>query len=102
MVCIPQVAITKATLDDDLYNYIPHHSVQIVQIAMVMSIVHRLKGKYNYHDKGVIIIDVLKTHENLLENIDAEAEKIVFYLLVAHSSHQTQPLDISLFEIMKR
>lgn len=47
-------------------------------------------------------MDGLKAHEDLVENINADEEKITFHFLVPHSSDQTQPLDVGLFGIMKR
>lgn len=47
-------------------------------------------------------MDGLKAHENLISQIDSEKENIFFHFLVLYSSDQTQPLDLVLFEVMKK
>lgn len=91
--------LNSATLDDDIYDFIPLDSVQIFHTdngyvnsgsfenwfkTIFLPELHRLKEQYNYHDKTFVIMDGLKAHENLLVNIDSEAEHIVFHFLVPH------------------
>lgn len=38
----------------------------------------------------------------LLENIDLPNENLIIHILPAHSSEQTQPLDLGIFAITKR
>lgn len=117
LVCIPQIAVTRTTLDTEIYEHLPVDSVQIVHTdngyinsnsfenwfkTIFLTALHELREKYKYNGKTVIILDGLKAHYNIIDKIDAEKENIIFHFLVAHSSDQTQPLDIGLFGIMKR
>lgn len=70
LVCIPQIAVTRATLDDEIYEYIPMDSVQIVHTdngyvnsasfkhwfdTVFLPELHRLREKY-----FVLIIMIMK------------------------------------------
>ena len=117
LVCIPQVAITRATLDDDIYDYMPVNSAQIVQTDngyintdsfknwfsnIFLPALRRLRTQFEYNGKAIVIMDGLKAHQNLISQIDSEKENIFFHFLVPHSSDQTQPLDLVLFGVMKK
>ena len=117
LVCSPQIAVTRATLDEELYEYIPADSVQVVHTSngyinslsfenwfntLFLPKLHELREKFSYDGKAVIILDGLKAHYNIVEKIDTEKENIVFHFLVAHSSDQTQQLYLGLFGIMKK
>ncbi len=116
LVCQPQLAVTRATLDDELYEYLPLDSIQIVHTdnryvntnsfehwfkTQFLTSLHNLRQKYQYNGKAIVIMDGLKAHYNLIEKIDCQNENIIFHFLVAHSSDQTQPLDLGIFGVMK-
>lgn len=63
---------------------------------------HYLRSRYNYFGRAVIITDGLFAHHKAFDQINLQQENIYIHYLAAHSSDQTQPLDLGIFGGMKR
>lgn len=115
--CIPQYCITRATIESDLYKYVPHESLQVVHtdtgFVNTASFLHwmntcflpnlrSLRQKYNYFGRAVLIMDGYKSHDNAISQINLVRENLVIHYLTAHTSDQSQPLDLGIFGCMKR
>ena len=117
IVAIPQIAVVGETVDSEVYQYFSSDSVSVVHTPkgfvnsdsfkywfenQFLTGLRCLRQRFNYFWRVVIIMDGLKTHDNILNEIDISNENIIFHFLVAHASDQQQPLDLVLFGLMKR
>lgn len=117
IVTIPQIAVVRETVDSEVYQYISSDSVSVVHTPkgfvntdsfkywfenQFLPGLRCLRQRFNYFGRAVIIMDGLKAHDNILNEIDISNENIIFHFLVAHASDQQQPLDLVLFGLMKR
>ena len=107
--CPPQYAIQRRTIDNNLYNYVSKDSLQVVETDSgyvntqsflswinnkFLPELHYLRNRYNYFGRAVIITDGLSAHYNAFSQINLQKENIYVHFLEAHSSDQTQPLDL--------
>lgn len=115
--CPPQYTIQRKTIDDNIYNYISKESLQIVETDSgyinsqsflswinnkFLPELHFLRRRFNYFGRAVIITDGLSAHYNAFSQINLQQENLYIHFLTAHSSDQTQPLDLGIFGGMKR
>ena len=85
LVDIPQIAVVCETLDDEIYNFIPAETVSIVRtpkefvntdsfkfwfINQFLPALWCLRNQFNYSERAVVILDGLKAHDNILNEID--------------------------------
>ena len=117
LACIPQIVVPRATIDSEIYKYIPNDSFQIVTSSsgyvntetfkkwvteIFIPSLNDLRKKYNYYGKAVLILDGFSPHKIVFDQIDLQKENLIIHYLVPHSSDQTQPLDLCIFGLMKK
>lgn len=114
--CIPQITIRRATIENEIYEYIPKDKVQIVNTKkgfittksfllwlneIFLPFLHNQRMKTGYQGQSVLILDGYLPHIKAFESIDLQGENLTLHFLVPHSSHLLQPLDLGIFSIMK-
>ena len=117
IVCRPQYAVQRTSYDSELLNYLNPDEVQIVHTesgyvnaesftywiyTCFLPELHKLRNKYSYAGKAVLIMDNCSSHITSIKNINLLEENLVIHLLVPHSSHLTQPLDLNVFGSTKQ
>lgn len=61
-----------------------------------------LRKRLNYSGPAVLIMDGFSAHKNTIKSLNLIQDNLKIHFLVAHSSDQTQPLDLSIFGIAKQ
>ena len=117
LVCPPQIAVPRATIDSEIFQHVPPTSFQIATTnsgfvttesfskwlkEIFLPYLHLLRQKNNYYGRAVLILDGFLPHKLSFEQIDLQGENLYIHYLVPHSSDQTQPLDLAIFGIMKK
>ena len=104
--CPPQYAITRTTIDSELFRYIPPDQIQLVHtdsgFINTKSMIYWFEESFFPYLRNLRILYNFKSHENCLNSLDLESQNLIIHYLEPHSSEQTQPLDISIFGAMKR
>lgn len=100
-----------------MYQYIPYDAFQIVHTksgfvnsdsflhymqTIFLPNLRDLREKVQYYGKAVLIMDGYLSHQKVIESLNFEEDNLFIHFLVPHTSDQTQPLDISIFGVMKR
>lgn len=114
----PLLILTRKTIDSKVFHYIPRSAFDVAfqengfmtknifrkwMSDVFIPFVRRKKLKYEYDGKTVLLMDGLRAHaavaEELEEALTGENIKVIF--LVPHTSDQTQPLDLGIFATQK-
>lgn len=113
----PQIVVSRVTFDSNMYQYIPYDAFQIVHTksgfvnsdsflhymqTIFLPNLRDLREKVQYYGKAVLIMDGYLSHQKVIESLNFEEDNLFIHFLVPHTSDQTQPLDISIFGVMKR
>ena len=62
----------------------------------------RLRQKFNYFIPSILILDGFSAHYNAFKNVNLLQENWILHYLTPHSSDQTQPLDLCIFNSSKQ
>ena len=61
-----------------------------------------LRKKFNYFCPSILILDGFSAHYNAYKNVNLHQENLILHYLTPHSSDQTQPLDLYIFNSSKQ
>lgn len=115
--CKPQYVVQRSSVDSEIFDHLSPESFQIVHTesgfinydafshwftSVFLPKLHETREAFNYFGPALLIYDGLGAHINILENIDLSNENLIIHILPAHSSEQTQPLDLGIFATAKR
>lgn len=115
--CKPQYTVQRKTIETDLYDHLPYESLQVVHTdsgyvntqsflfwmnTCFLPNLRRLRIQYQYFGRAVLILDGYKSHKNALGQINLTLHNLSIHFLSAHTSDQSQPLDLGIFGCMKQ
>lgn len=104
----PQYVVQRSTFDTEIYNYLDPEEIQIVHTdsgyintesftfwlyTNFLPELHKLRERYNYSGKAILIMDNCSSHITAIQNLNLIQENLHIHFIVPHSSHLTQPLD---------
>lgn len=113
----PTLILPRVTIDSEIYTVLPHHCFTsfsqkngFITTAIFLKWFENIflphlrekRNRHNYYGPALIILDGLKAHHLVLDSITEEKNNIIIIFLPAHSSDQTQMLDLGIFGTQKR
>lgn len=115
--CKPLYIVQRSSMDSEIYDHLSPESFQMVHtesgfinsdaffywFTKVFLLQLRENRKaYNYYGPALLIMDGLLAHINIIQKVNLKEENLIIHILPAHSSEQTQPLDLGVFAVAKR
>lgn len=115
----PLIITPRKTIDSEIFSYVPKSSFccdyQIngfmtkgIFKKWIMEVfipfLQNQKRRYNYSGKTILLLDGLKAHASVLEELQQclNENNITPIFLIPHTSDQCQPLDLGVFSNQKR
>ena len=115
--CPPQYIIQRTSIDSEIYDHLSPETFQVVHTesgyintdafshwftTIFLPNLREARKKYNYYGPAVLIMDGLAAHKIAIQKLNIYNDNLIVHFLPAHSSDQTQPLDLGVFAVAKR
>ena len=113
----PALILNRKTIDSEIFSVLPQKSFHtyfqangFITTAIFLNWWEKIflpnlrlkRHKYNYYGPTIVICDGLKAHHAVLDAFNKDDYNIKIIYLPAHSSDQTQALDLGIFGFQKR